>query len=238
MYIQNKELTLISVVLPVYNETSDFLCKAIESVLNQTFQNFELIIIDDGSDSDSTEIAIRQYDDTRIKYIKNKHDFIDSLNIGLSVANGQYIARMDSDDIMHPDRLKVQYELMERESAVVVCGSWMEAFGTGVVPGTIIRGREGIVKYPLLSLLDRNIIFHPTAMIRSSFIKKHNIKYKNYPYAEDYKFWIDIALKGGEFYIETQTLLHHRISLNQVSKKFSKRQSETAITIKEELLFF
>lgn len=193
MHTQNEITTPISVILPVYNESCDFLSKAIESVLNQTFQDFELIIIDDGSDSNSIEVAVKKYNDSRVKYVRKEHGFIDTLNLGLSISTGQYIARMDSDDIMHPDRLKIQYELMERENTVTVCGSWMEAFGVGISPGTIIGGIAGFVKCPLLSLLDRNIIFHPTAMIRSSFIREHNIKYKNYQYAEDYKFWVDIA---------------------------------------------
>ena len=236
MHTQNEITTPISVILPVYNESCDFLSKAIESVLNQTFQDFELIIIDDGSDSNSIEVAVKKYNDGRVKYVRKEHGFIDTLNLGLSISTGQYIARMDSDDIMHPDRLKIQYELMERENTVTVCGSWMEAFGVDITPGTIIGGIAGFVKCPLLSLLDRNIIFHPTAMIRSSFIREHNIKYQNYQYAEDYKFWVDIAQMGGEFYIESQTLLYHRISSSQVSKKNAKCQGETSIAIKEELL--
>jgi len=181
---------------------------------------------------------VKKYNDSRIKYIKKEHDFIDTLNLGLSISTGQYIARMDSDDLMHPDRLKIQYELMERENTVTVCGSWMEAFGVGVTPGTIVGGIAGFVKRPLLSLLDRNIIFHPTAMVRSSFIRECDIKYQNYQYAEDYKFWVDIAQMGGEFYIESQVLLYHRISSSQVSKKKSKCQRETSIAIKEEILSF
>lgn len=238
MHTKNETTTPISVILPVYNESIDFLCKAIESVLNQTFQDFELIIIDDGSDSNSIEVAVKKYNDSRVKYIKKEHDFIDTLNLGLSISTGQYIARMDSDDLMHPDRLKIQYELMERENTVTVCGSWMEAFGVGVTPGTIVGGIAGFVKRPLLSLLDRNIIFHPTAMVRSSFIREYDIKYQNYQYAEDYKFWVDIAQMGGEFYIESQVLLYHRISSSQVSKKNSKCQRETSIAIKEEILSF
>lgn len=123
MHTQNEITTPISVILPVYNESCDFLSKAIESVLNQTFQDFELIIIDDGSDSNSIEVAVKKYNDNRVKYVRKEHGFIDTLNLGLSISTGQYIARMDSDDIMHPDRLKIQYELMERENTVTVCGS-------------------------------------------------------------------------------------------------------------------
>jgi len=114
------ELIKISVVMPVYNGEA-YIGDAIESVLNQTFRDFELIIIDDGS-TDATVSVIRRYEDSRIVLLKNGHDFIKALNTGLRMAKGKYIARMDADDLMHPQRLEVQYRTMEEHRDVVVCG--------------------------------------------------------------------------------------------------------------------
>ncbi|MGL5227941.1 MAG: glycosyltransferase family 2 protein [Bacteroidales bacterium] len=85
-------------------------------------------MVDDGSTDDTKDI-IRSFTDNRIKLICNEHDFIGSLNLGLKESSGKYIARMDADDIMHPDRLKIQYNIMEEEPEITVSGSWIIVFG-------------------------------------------------------------------------------------------------------------
>ena len=89
--------------MPVYN-ASRYLRDCIDSILSQSFTDFELLIVDDGSTDDSVEI-IRSYSDSRIRLIENKHDYIGSLNLLLQEARGKYIARMDADDVMLPNRL-------------------------------------------------------------------------------------------------------------------------------------
>ena len=96
----------ISVCMPVYN-ASRYLRDCIDSILSQSFTDFELLIVDDGSTDDSVEI-IRSYSDSRIRLIENKHDYIGSLNLLLQEARGKYIARMDADDVMLPNRLETQ----------------------------------------------------------------------------------------------------------------------------------
>ncbi len=98
----------VSVCMLMYN-ASKYLRECIDSVLAQTFQDFEFLIVDDGSTDDSVEI-VQSYHDSRIRLIKNKHDYIGSLNILLDEARGKYIARMDADDVMMPMRLKIQFE--------------------------------------------------------------------------------------------------------------------------------
>ena len=111
----------ISVVMPVYN-SGKYVNEAIRSVLAQSFDDFEFIIVDDGS-TDNTQSIIHSFVDTRIKFIQNKHDFIGSLNRGMSSATGKYVARMDADDIMHIDRLKIQHAVMQRHSEITICGT-------------------------------------------------------------------------------------------------------------------
>lgn len=98
--------------MAVYNGEK-YITAAIKSVLNQTFGNFEFIIMDDGS-TDGTLDIINSFKNKRILLIKNKHNYINTLNTGLEKASGKYIARMDADDIMHIDRLSIQYAIMEK----------------------------------------------------------------------------------------------------------------------------
>ena len=225
----------ISVIMPSYN-AQEYIREAIESVLNQSFTDFEFIIIDDGS-TDNTVQIISSYKDSRIKLIQKEHDFINSLNWGIQLANGKYLARMDADDIMQVERLKTQYAIMEEDSQIIVCGSWMTIFGDGMPGGMISRSLSGYVEYPLINLLQRCILFHPTVMLRSDFLKLNNLRYeKGYVCAEDYKLWFEIAKCGGVFYIETQSLLYYRVSNTQVSIRKQKEQKEASTRIKKEIL--
>lgn len=223
--------------MPTYN-AQDHIKEAIESVLNQTFTEFEFIIIDDGS-TDNTVSIIKSYKDLRIRLILNEHDFINTLNTGLRVSNGKYIARMDADDIMHIDRLKIQYAIMEEDPQITVCSSWLTFYGDDIPRGMMSRPVSGYVEYPLLQMLKHCIFFHPTVMIRSEFIKQNALKYdKEYIYAEDYKLWFEIAKCGGVFYVESQSLLYYRITKTQVSEKKHNEQDETSKRIKREILAY
>lgn len=216
----------ISVVISAYN-AEKYVREAIDSIINQSFTDFECIIVDDGS-TDKTKEIIKSYEDKRIVFIENNHDFIASLNKGMKMAKGKYIARMDADDIMHPDRLKIQYTIMETEPSITVCGTWMVQFGEGIAADSIARRTAGLVKLPLLHFLRENFVFHPTVMIRKEFIIQNQLQYENYPYAEDLKLWSEIAKKGGTFYIEDMPLLSYRISKSQVSEQNREEQQTTA----------
>lgn len=224
----------ISVIMPTYN-AEKYVGEAIESVLKQSFDDFEFIIVDDSS-TDSTLKIINSYDDKRIKLIQNEHNFIGSLNIGLDASNSKYVARMDADDIMHVDRLKVQYAIMEEEPNITVCSSWMTSFGQKSDNEPLLQMQFGLLELPLLSLLKGNIIFHPTVMMRTAFLRNHNLKYENYEWAEDYKLWTEIAKKNGIFYIDSQPLLNYRVSEEQISVRKKKIKKETSMKIKFEIV--
>lgn len=223
----------ISVVMSVYN-VEKCVSEAIKSVLKQSFSDFELIIVDDGS-TDNTVSVIHSFQDRRIILIENEHDFIKSLNLGMETASGKYIARMDADDIMHIDRLRIEYAVLEENPDITICTSWISPFGEDIPKGTISRTISGIVKSPLLHLLRNNLIFNPTSMMRSNFIKKHAIKYEYYDFAEDYKWWVEMAKAGAVFYIEPQSLLYYRISDSQVTHRYKEKMRETSICIRKEI---
>lgn len=227
---------MVSIVMPVYNG-EPYIQECMDSILQQTYQDFEVVIVDDCSADHSFEI-LREYErkDSRIRVLANSsHDMIKALNYGMEQAKGEYIARMDIDDVMLPNRLEKQVEVMAENKDITVCASWLQTFGLVEQVG---RGGQGCVQFPLFHLLRNNFIAHPTTMLKTSFLKMHNLKYREYPYAEDYKLWMDIAVCGGTFWIIPAVLLKYRISEHQVSSTKSGIQSTTANEIRNEILNF
>lgn len=231
---QQCNVPLVSIVMPVYN-AENCLRESLDSILAQSFTNFECIVIDDASTDSSREI-VKSYTDDRIILLENNHDFVASLNLGISLSKGHYIARMDADDVMHPDRLKIQTAIMEAEPQITVCSSWVRALGEDGIAKLFPTLLQGAIALPLLALLRDKTIFHPTVMLRKSFLEEYQLQYETYPYAEDLKLWAEIAKQGGVFYIESQCLLDYRISDNQVSKLYMDKQQETTAIIQKEII--
>nr|WP_320057009.1 glycosyltransferase [uncultured Bacteroides sp.] len=222
----NKE-PIISVVMPVYNSVL-FLKECIDSILNQTFKDFELIIIDDGSSDDSVEI-IKSYSDARIKLVLSQHDYINSLNRGISMSRGKYIARMDSDDIMCVNRLERQYDFMEKKLDIDICGSAVKMFGRIEIEPRPVIGHNNIVSCLAVSCS----LFHPSVIMRKNKIFSYYSKNgecilydRNYIYAEDYRLWVDMAIKGFKFANIPDVLILYRLSDVQITSRHSKEMSE------------
>ena len=139
-----EQTPIISVIMPTYNTPVEMLSKAVDSVLGQTYRDFEFIIIDDYSTDASVEY-LASLQDERVKVIRNPQNLgiTKSLNVALSHAKGRYIARMDSDDICLPKRLEKQLAFMESHPEVIVCGTWIETFGdTSYVMKRVIPEQE------------------------------------------------------------------------------------------------
>lgn len=216
----------ISVIMPVYNGEK-YLREAIDSILNQTFSDFEFIIINDCS-ADSTEDIIKSYDDSRIIYIKNEENLgvAETLNKGLEIAKGEYIARMDADDISLPTRFEKQVNYMENNLSCMLCGSNMNLFG-GLTGKTTVPISDTQIR---ANLLFASPFAHPTTFIRHSFIRQNNLKYKKeYEGVEDYALWLDFAcLNIGTMYNFAESLLNYRLHPSQVTKKNPSLQKEEA----------
>ena len=221
----------ISVLLPVKNGEK-YIAESIESILRQTFQEFEVLVFDDNS-SDRTVELIKKYNDPRIKIYLSKDGFIANLNKGIEVANGLYIARMDADDIMHPLRLESQLKIIENEK-VDVCSSWRIIFGEGFEP-YIHESYYGLIPNPISLFYYFNFIVHPTVMMRKEFLVQHGLRYEHYPSVEDYKFWVEIAKKNGTFYIDPTPLLFYRMSDDQVSTTSQEEMSRQSTAMREEI---
>lgn len=221
----------ISIVMSAYN-CEDTIVYAVESVLSQTFQDFEFIIIDDGSSDDTLKI-LSGFSDSRIKILRNTHDYIGSLNAGIRHSKGKYIARMDADDYMHPNRLLFQWTFMQSNSKIDICSTWMQTFG--MFHGVISQS-SGKHEDMLYKLLQGNIVCHPTVMMRNAKIRNSGLFYEAYALAEDYKLWFEATKRGLSFYTIPIVLYYYRISSRQQTIRHRDIQISTSRKIKEEIL--
>ncbi len=234
---KNKETQMthkISVVLPCHNGEK-YVKEAIESILQQTFDNFELLLIDDGSTDCSTDI-IKSFKDKRICYIKNSENIglIKTLNKGLDLATGEYIARMDADDISYPERFAEQVKLLDNNPDVVMCGTWINFFNYPPRKNDGHHPRN--ITY--LSLLKGWCINHPTVMIRKSILDANNLRYdENYPNAEDYELWTRL-IRYGRIVNIPQILLDYRWHENNISVKKEMEMKAMTAKIKQNMLDF
>lgn len=229
-----KQIPEITVLMPVKNGAK-YIEEAIDSVLRQSFTDFELLIMDDGS-IDNTVERVQKYTDPRIRLEKCEAGFIENLNRGLILARARYIARMDADDIMHTERLRIQLKRMKRNPEITVCGTWANLFSDGVKCMVSSQRENGIVENPILKLLKGNMILHPTVMIDKYFLISNGIMYSAYTCVEDYKLWFDITKCGGTLFVEPQELLFYRISDTQVTTLRKGEMKKQSILLRKEIL--
>ena len=229
---------LVSVVMPVYN-VEKYLKEAIDSILNQTYKNIELIIIDDCSMDHSREI-IKSYNDTRIRAYFNTENLQQprTRNKALKLANGKYIAVMDSDDISLPNRIEEEVKFMEANKNIDICGSFIKTFG-----GTKSR----LVRTPLLDedfkiiSMVTSPVAHSTVMFRHSSFEKYNIQYDiDYKYSQDFELWSRLIFEGAKFANIPKVLLYYRENPTGVTyghSSESQRYNEKVIVRNFKMLF-
>ena len=219
----------ITVLMPVYNGAK-YLPEAIKSILNQTSADFEFIIINDDSTDDSVKI-IQSFQDKRIKLVHNEKNLglIASLNKGINLATGEYIIRMDCDDISLPDRLATQVKFMDNHREFGVCGSWVKTISKDSDYKNKFFTKPEEIK---ISLLFNTSLAHPSVIMRREMLLKYNLQYdKNYPHAEDYELW-SRASRYFPLANIPKVLLLHRLHANTVSNQFSDIQSQNSIKIR------
>lgn len=232
---------LVSVIMSNYNTPEEFLRHAIESILNQTYQNFEFIIIDDCS-SDNSLTIIETYTDPRIKIIRNDKNLgiTKSLNKGLDIAEGEFVARMDADDISFKTRFEKQVSFLKSHPDHIVCGTGVELIGdwetkhsNKFICRTIPRKDE--FRIHLLFGNYPNIV-HPTAMFNRNLLLKYEIKYnENYPLAQDYRMWVSCS-EVAECTNLPEPLLNYRVHNKAVSNDKKEQQKNIAFQIMQEQL--
>ncbi len=224
---------LISVILPVYNGEK-YLKLAIDSILHQTLSNFELIIINDGS-TDESEKIIHTFKDPRIRYFCNEVNigFSSTLNKGIEVSRGEYIARMDADDISLPFRFEKQMEFLLLHPEIAILGTAVQ----------LIDEKGGIFgewKYPLLAeelklQIKKTCCFaHPSVIFKKSCVMDIGLYHSNYIFGEDYDLWFRLLEKypGANL---PETLLQYRIHSTQMSSTHLFQQTLICCMIRNQL---
>lgn len=213
----------ISVILSVGSQKK-YLKDAVQSILNQTFKDFEFIIINDASKN--LEIP----KDSRIKIITNTRHLglTRSLNIGLKKAKGEFIARMDADDISKPERLKTETEFLEQNPDVALVGSWVDLINE---KGSFLHTKKLPIDYENIknNLIKANQFYHPTLLIRKNILDKVGFYDEKYEFSQDYELVLRIASKYQVANIP-ESLLEYRVNTKSaISHGYVKEQAKFAL---------
>jgi glycosyltransferase involved in cell wall biosynthesis len=223
------KMPLISVILPVYN-AAPYLKEAIESILNQSFTDFELLVIDDASTDNSVSI-IKSFNDNRIVLFEKSINtgYTDSLIMAVIHSKGKYIARMDADDYSLKERFSTQFNYMESNPNVLVLGTMFKFMDSAVKISHIPLGNKAIK----LFALTQSPLAHPTAFIRRRVFDKYNLKYdRKFEPAEDYDLWSRV-LDYGEIENLPDVLLYYRRHEKQVSAIQNEKQNQQSNKIRQ-----
>ena len=219
----------ISVVLPVYNAEA-YVSEAVESILAQSFTDFELIAINDGSTDGSgailRELAAR---DTRIVLVERPNDgLVSALNEGIESARAEFIARMDADDVAMPERFALQHARMVKEPELAVLGSlirWMDRAGN-----IIELANQPLTPKAIARCLEQGCpVAHPTVMMRRGAVLKVGGYRKAFPHAEDYDLWLRMSDLGYAIANLPQPLLNYREHGANVSAVHRQAQMRSVI---------
>ena len=223
-------LPRVTVLMTVYNGEK-YLKECMDSVLNQTFKDFEFLILDDCSTDSSVDI-IKSYNDTRIRLIENRENLgqVKSLNIGLDYARGEYVARMDQDDLMLKARLEKQLDFMQRSPDVCVVGTWGKAIDE--------KGRRFAkycfpVRYEEIIgsiLCGRHFFMHIAALFRKDTVIDAGKYNESFSLAEDYELWTRLLLKKYKLVNIPEYLVKFRYHSENSSRKFPEIQLKSFCT--------
>lgn len=223
----------ISVLMPAYN-AAEYIREAIDSILNQTFTNFEFVIINDGS-TDATEDVILNYSDERIQYYANECNMgiVKTLNRGIDLCRGKYIARMDADDISYPERLRKQMQYMEANPHVVACGCLYAIYGKEHLGAVDVATSAEDIRMETALYCQ---FAHSTLMMRKSILEENSLRYRDaYRHAEDYKLWTELLGLGDM--INLPEVLHAiRQCEEGISIVYSKEQKQMANQVRKDYL--
>ena len=231
----NSTSPAISVIMPTYNTEVSFLRTSVDSILSQTFRDFEFIIIDDGSTNGSDQY-LKSIDDDRVKIIWNSENLgiTKSLNIGLKVAKGKYVARMDADDVSLPTRFEKQFIFLEAHPNVIILGSYVKFFGeNSTIFGVDIKSQS---LYRIRLLFGNPGPDHPTFMMRRETINLHHITYdESLKYSQDYGLLVESS-QYGEIAIIPEILVKKRAHGRRITIEHRTAQIDCVKLVERRLL--
>lgn len=216
---------LISVVMATYNEPPEIVGAAIQSILGQTYRNFELLIYDDSSDEHTRKRIDSFLEDTRVRVIRHatRSGFVRSLNMGLHDAKGTYIARMDGDDIALPERLEKEISFLQANRDIYAVGGQIEIIDeTGRVTSSRFYPTGGI-RLAVFSAI-RNPLAHPTVMMRREVIDRGFAYDETLGLSEDLDLWLRLMNHSFKLANLPDTVLKYRVTGDFSAKRISRRQ--------------
>lgn len=208
--------------MPIWNTQEPHLREAIESILNQTFRDFELLILNDSPDNTHLDEIIASYSDPRIRYERNEQNMgiTPSRNKMLELARGEYLAVFDHDDISLPERLEKQVQYLDAHPETGVCSSWAEVFPEKRL--IIFPENDYAIKK---AMTHECVIMHPASMLRKSVLVEHGIHYEEeYSPAEDYRLWLQL-MEHTQFHNLPEVLFRYRLHETNTSKQQSTKMS-------------
>lgn len=212
-------MPLLSVIMPVYN-VEKYIQASIDSILNQDFQDFEFIIINDGS-TDGSEAKIKTYTDPRIRYISNHGNMglVFTLNLGIERATGEWIARMDGDDISLPNRFSEQLKYLKDHTEIDILASTVKLINEeDEYIGTWEDDMKALTSSQIRKYLPKNnCIAHPTIICKTELLRSFLYR-SSQSQAEDYDLWLRMAAAGKKFAKLENPLVLHRIVSNSFTR--------------------
>lgn len=226
----------ISLIMSVYNG-EDYLSEAIDSVVNQSFTDWELIVINDCSTDSTSEILSRyEAQDSRIKVHTNEVNLRlpSSLNKALTLAKGKYVARMDADDICMPNRLQMQYDFMENHTDVDLSSCRFMTLKNGVISSGGCGGKSDAESIKAL-LLVTNPILHPGIIAKRDVISALGYD-KNFTCTEDMELWTRFILEGKKVEILSEYLMIYRLHDKQITETTLDKQKKEVVLIQKNYL--
>jgi len=208
---------IVSVVMPVLNPHPVYFRQAIESVLNQTFEDWELVIVEDPSPRPAAEI-LKDYPDPRIRhFVRSQRTSLgDAMNLGLREARAELVAILHADDISEPERLEKQVKFMESHPEVAVLGTWLRVIDED---GQTL----GFRRYPcdhddiVRAMRIYNSVGHPSVMFQKKVVLEAG-GYADIDLVEDYELWCRLAKRGAQFAALPEALVRYRVHLGSLSK--------------------
>ena len=228
---------LVSVVMPTFNTDYGMLRTAVGSVLNQTYQNWELIIVDDNSTEYNDFSLLGELKDKRIRLVHNEEQrgCTYSINKGISLAKGKYIARLDSDDIALPRRLELQVRYLEHHLDISVLSCRTKCFGSRNKMYMLTPDKQ---EYFRVALLFDNIIAHSSVMFRRNIFEEGGQCYdESFKNSQDYDLWVRVVENGGHIYQLHKCLAMYRVHDAQISSAgHNSEQIKCASRIRRGLL--
>lgn len=225
--------------MPFRNAAST-LRRSVESVLNQTFREFELILINDGSRDEGKTLA-GKFKDSRIRLIDlSASGIVKALNTGLSQARGTYIARMDADDFMYPERLDKQYQFLETHPEVDVLGTQANYCGDRFVNAGFnhyIEWNNQLLNHDqiFVNRFVESPLIHPTVMLRTSLLIKQG-GYREGLFPEDYELWLRMLHEGIRFHKMNECLLDWYDAPGRLSRTDERYQPDVFFRLKTDYL--